>query len=96
MSEVTDEDIENIYRTNVMGPLALVRAASNHIVSSKGSVINISSTLSHGAMPGTATYASSKAALNHMTRTLAAEFGPTGVRVNAVAPRLYNLGFGDV
>ncbi len=86
LSEVTDEDFENIYRTNVMGPLALVRAASNHIVSSKGSVINISSTLSHGAMPGTATYASSKAALNHMTRTLAAEFGPSGVRVNAVAP----------
>ncbi len=86
LSEVTDEDIENIFRTNVMGPLALVRAVSSHIVSSKGSVINISSTLSHGVMPGTATYASSKAALNHVTRTLAAEFGPSGVRVNAVAP----------
>lgn len=86
LSETTDEEIENIYRTNVMGPLALVRAVSSHLVSSKGSVINISSTLSHGVMPGTATYASSKAALNHVTRTLAAEFGPSGVRVNAVAP----------
>ncbi len=86
LSETCDEEIETIYRTNVMAPLALVREASSHLVSSKGAVINISSTMSHGVMPGSATYSSSKAALNHATRTLAAEFGPSGVRVNAIAP----------
>lgn len=88
LSETRDEDIENVYRTNVFGPLALIREAVTHLVNSKGSIINITSTMSHGVMPGSAVYASSKAALDHATRTLAAELGPNGIRVNAVAPGL--------
>ncbi|RTR37753.1 SDR family oxidoreductase [Shewanella canadensis] len=86
LSETRDEDIENMYRTNVFAPLALIREAMTHLVSSKGTVVNITSTMSHGVMPGSAAYASSKAALDHATRLLAAELGPSNVRVNAIAP----------
>ncbi len=86
--ETSDEDIENIYRTNVFGPLALTREAITHLVKTKGCVINISSTMSHGVLPGSAVYSSTKAALDHATRLLAAELGPSGIRVNAVAPGL--------
>jgi len=88
LTATTDEDIENTYRINVFGPLALVREAIPQLVNDKGTVINITSTMSNGVMAGSAVYSSSKAALDHVTRCMAAELGPVGVRVNAVAPGL--------
>lgn len=86
--ETSDEVIENIYRTNVFAPLALIREATSYLAKSKGVVINISSVASSGMMPGVVAYASSKAAIDHTTRLLAAELGHLGIRVNAVAPGL--------
>ena len=88
LSTTSDEDIENIYRTNVFAPLALIREATDYLAKSKGVVINISSVAATGVMPAVVTYASSKAAIDHATRLLAAELGPMGIRVNAVAPGL--------
>jgi len=88
LSHTSDEDIESTYRTNVFGPLALIREAIPQLINNKGTVINITSVMSNGVMAGSAMYASSKAALDHVTRCLAAELGPVGVRVNAVAPGL--------
>lgn len=88
LSITSDEDIESIFRTNVFAPLALIREATVHLAESKGTVINISSVAARGMMPGVAAYASSKAAVDHATRLLAAELGPMGIRVNAVAPGL--------
>ena len=86
LMETSDEEIERIYRTNVFATLALSREALPHLIKTKGSIVNISSTVSKGVMAGVSVYASSKAAVDHLTRTLAAENGPSGVRVNAVAP----------
>ncbi|MGF1730209.1 SDR family NAD(P)-dependent oxidoreductase [Photobacterium kasasachensis] len=88
LSDTSDEVIENIYRTNVFAPLALIREATSYLTKSKGVVINISSVTSSGMMPGVVAYASSKAAVDHTTKLLAAELGPLGIRVNAVAPGL--------
>ncbi|MCZ6671670.1 MAG: SDR family NAD(P)-dependent oxidoreductase [Verrucomicrobia bacterium] len=88
LMETSDEEIERIYRTNVFATLALSREALPHLIKTKGSIINISSTVSSGVMAGSSVYASSKAAVDHITRNLAAEYGPSGVRVNAVAPGL--------
>ncbi|WP_170533364.1 SDR family NAD(P)-dependent oxidoreductase [Ruegeria atlantica] len=88
LSETSDQDIESIYRTNVFGPLAFAREATPHLANSKGAIINISSVVARGMMPGAAVYASSKAAVDHATRLIAAELGPMGIRVNAVAPGL--------
>jgi peroxisomal 2,4-dienoyl-CoA reductase len=51
-----------------------------------GSILNISATLHYGGTPGQAHVAAAKAAVDALTRTLAVEWGPLGVRVNAVAP----------
>jgi NAD(P)-dependent dehydrogenase (short-subunit alcohol dehydrogenase family) len=88
LTDTSDEDIENTYRTNVFGPLALTREAIPQLIKDKGIVINITSVMSNGVMAGSAMYASSKAALDHISRCLAAELGPVGVRVNAIAPGL--------
>lgn len=88
LSETSDEVIENIYRTNVFAPLALIREATSYLAESKGVVINISSVTSSGMMPGVVAYASSKAAVDHTTKLLAVELGPVGIRVNAIAPGL--------
>jgi peroxisomal 2,4-dienoyl-CoA reductase len=51
-----------------------------------GQILNISSTLHYGGTPGQVHVAAAKAAVDAMTRTLAVEWGPQGIRVNAVAP----------
>ncbi len=88
LMETSDEEIERVYRTNVFALLAISREALPHLIKTKGSIINISSTMSNGVMAGSSIYSSSKAAVDHATRILAAEYGPSGVRVNAVAPGL--------
>lgn len=88
LTETSDEDIERVYRTNVFALLAVSREALPHLIKTKGSIINISSTASKGVMANTSVYSSSKAAVDHVTRILAAEYGPDGVRINAVAPGL--------
>src|SRR5205085_6614423 len=51
-----------------------------------GSILNISATLHHGGTPGQLHVAAAKAAVDALTRTLAVEWGPQGIRVNAIAP----------
>jgi NAD(P)-dependent dehydrogenase (short-subunit alcohol dehydrogenase family) len=51
-----------------------------------GKIINLSSTLSQGVVPGASVYATSKAAITHLTRALGAEWAADGIRVNAIAP----------
>lgn len=70
---------------NVEGPVAAIQAASPHLPNQSGRVINISSSLPAFGVPGATVYAASKGALDAMTRTWAAELGPRGITVNAVA-----------
>lgn len=86
ISETTDADMDTVLDLNLKAPLRLVREALPHLRVQKGCVVNVSSTLARWSMSGTTIYATSKAALERMTRTLAVELGPLGVRINAVAP----------
>ena len=71
---------------NVEGPMFALRAAAPYLSATGGRVINISSLVATRAMPGASIYAATKAALEALTRVWAAELGPRGVTVNAVAP----------
>lgn len=51
-----------------------------------GAIVNTSSWTAHGAMPGLAAYAATKAALDALARTMAVELGPKGIRINSVCP----------
>ena len=64
---------------------ALIRSVVPHMPAG-GSIINLTSIEAHQAAPGFAIYGAMKAALAHLTRTLALELAPLGIRVNAIAP----------
>jgi NAD(P)-dependent dehydrogenase (short-subunit alcohol dehydrogenase family) len=81
--------IQKIWDVNVMGPLRLTRAAVNSSMRDRGgSVINMASVAGIKPEALTGAYNASKAALISITRTLARELGPAGIRVNAIAPGL--------
>jgi NAD(P)-dependent dehydrogenase (short-subunit alcohol dehydrogenase family) len=89
MATLDDTDLETWERTfavNVRGPYLLCRSLGEMLKAGEGStVVNISSSLGERVIPGMAAYNASKAALNHLTRTLALEWAPK-VRVNAIMP----------
>lgn len=71
---------------NVLGTTFVTRAALAALKTSKGSIVNISSTSGHKPSPGAAHYGATKAAVESLTRSWALELAPHGVRVNAIAP----------
>ena len=81
------EDFEGVLRTNVTGPFLLTRALAGQMLTrGTGSIINVSSDAGVIGYPTWGAYGVSKAALDHLTRTWAAEVQGTGVRINSVDP----------
>jgi NAD(P)-dependent dehydrogenase (short-subunit alcohol dehydrogenase family) len=81
------EDFETVLGTNVTGPFMLTRALVGQMLArGSGSIINVSSDAGVVGYPTWGAYGISKAALDHLTRTWAAELDGTGVRVNSVDP----------
>lgn len=76
-----------VFQVNLFAPIILARGLIDELEAGKGSVVNVSSIAGSRVHPfaGTA-YATSKAALASLTREMAADFGPRGIRVNAIAP----------
>ncbi|NLG75931.1 MAG: SDR family oxidoreductase, partial [Xanthomonadaceae bacterium] len=85
LADTTPAHVNGIYAVNAIGPTLLAAAALPHLVASRGTIINLSSTLARKAVAGFSAYGASKAALEHLTRCWALELAPKGVRVNAVA-----------
>ena len=79
------DDFLRIYRLNVVGPFQMVRACAAALKAQKGAIVNVSSVASLLGTGSSIAYATSKAALNTMTYSLARALGPE-VRVNAVCP----------
>lgn len=77
--------ISAIFGVNVLGPTLLAAAAVPALEASRGSIINVSSTLAQRPASNLSAYAASKAALEQLTRCWALELAPRGIRVNAVA-----------
>lgn len=77
----------HIQAVNTEAALSLLQAAGPKMLArGSGSVIVVSSTLGVNGNPNSSAYGASKAALNHMVKTAAAEWGPSGVRVNGLLP----------
>jgi NAD(P)-dependent dehydrogenase (short-subunit alcohol dehydrogenase family) len=95
----TDEStFDEVYRVNVKAPYFLTAAIAPVMVSAgSGSIINLGSWIARLGIPS-ALYSSTKGALETLTRSWAAEFGPGGIRVNAISPgviRTMNLDGSD-
>ena len=86
-AEVTAEAFDAMYNTNVKAPLLLTaRLGPGMAKRGWGRVVNITTMVAHIGMAGAALYGSSKAALQLLTQAWAAEYGPSGVTVNAISP----------
>jgi NAD(P)-dependent dehydrogenase (short-subunit alcohol dehydrogenase family) len=81
--DVTPELFDKTIAVNLKGPLRLTALAAVHMPAG-GSIINISSKASLHPTPFTVVYAAAKAGLNALTKAAANEFGPRGIRVNAI------------
>lgn len=85
IDQTTEEQFDFVFNINVKSLLFCMQHAMPRLRDG-GRVINISSLSSRGAVPGLAAYAASKAAMNSLTISAAAQLGPRGITVNAVAP----------
>lgn len=85
--DVTDEEFHQVLSTNLLAVFALSREVVKHMLQKKaGSIINISSMAAHYGLPKVIAYSASKTAIEGMTRAMAVELSPKGIRVNAIAP----------
>ncbi len=86
--DMTAEEWDAPFAVNVRGTMLMCQAFARRWIErgTRGAIVNISSSASRAARPGRMHYAASKAAVNMLTEALAVEFGPHGIRVNAVVP----------
>lgn len=87
IATVTEEDYDYLLDINLKGAFLLAQAVGRHMLQQRsGSQINIASLSTDRPLKNVGPYAISKAGLGQMTRSMAMEWGPHGVRVNAIAP----------
>src|SRR5262249_49932234 len=86
-AQVDEATFDTTIATNVKGPVFLTAALAPHMAErGRGKIINITTMAAHVGIPEMALYGATKAALTLLIKSWAAEFGPHGVNVNAIAP----------
>jgi len=86
-AEVTDAEFYNVIQTNVLSVFAISREVSKVMMAAgKGTIINISSMAAQYGIPKVIAYTAAKSAIEGMTKAMAVELSPLGIRVNCVAP----------
>ena len=95
IEQTGDSDLEDIFRTNVFGPVYMVQAALPHLRKSHGQVINVSSSLARATTPFSVAYCMTKHALHSFSVGLRMELKDEGVRVIEVGPGLTSTAFQD-
>ena len=85
--DYTDDELDRVLDVNIKGAVNVLRSTGRRLADSGGgSIVMFSSIRSLVVEPGQSVYASTKAAIVQLVRAVAAELGPSGVRVNAIAP----------
>jgi NAD(P)-dependent dehydrogenase (short-subunit alcohol dehydrogenase family) len=85
--EMTEEQFDTVYSLNVKAPYFLVAELAPLMAKrGKGAIVNVSTMVADYGASGMSLYGSSKAAINLLTKVWTAEYGPSGVRTNAVSP----------
>ncbi|MCZ2815698.1 SDR family NAD(P)-dependent oxidoreductase [Modestobacter sp. VKM Ac-2984] len=85
--ELTEADFDDVWSRNTRSTFFLAQHAARHMArAGGGAIVNVASQAGLVALPGESAYCTAKAAVIHLTRCLAVEWGELGIRVNAVAP----------
>ena len=85
--QTTEEEFDRVYSLNVKVPYFLVAELAPLMAKrGNGAIVNVSTMVADYGVSGMSLYGSSKAAVNLLTKSWAAEYGPRGVRVNTVSP----------
>jgi NAD(P)-dependent dehydrogenase (short-subunit alcohol dehydrogenase family) len=91
--ETDEETFDRVYAVNVKAPFFLTAAIAPAMVArGGGAIINLGSWIARLGIPAAVVYSSTKGAVETLTRAWAAEFGPSGVRVNAISPGVVRPG----
>jgi NAD(P)-dependent dehydrogenase (short-subunit alcohol dehydrogenase family) len=96
--DTSDEEIEDIYRTNLASTVRFIKQAVPYLEKSRGAIVIVSSCAGRYVLSPSqllSVYGASKAGLNQFTRAVAPEIGPRGIRINAVAPGLTRGEYAD-
>lgn len=95
--ETTDEEWDTVLRTDLYGAFFACRAVLPHMLRQErgGRIVNVASRLGQVGWPEVAHYTAAKAGVIALTKSLAREFGPRGIRVNAVAPGVTRTDMGS-
>ena len=86
LPEITEETFHLHYKVNVLGTILTVQEAIKRFGADGGSIVNLSSIVGSHPVPGALLYASTKGAIETLTKGLALELAPRKIRVNAIAP----------
>jgi 3-oxoacyl-[acyl-carrier protein] reductase len=86
IEQITAEEFHRQFDINVLGTLLMIKEAVKHLGEAGGSIVNIGSVNSVAAQAGMSVYSATKGAIDTITRSLAAELAPRGIRVNTLAP----------
>jgi 3-oxoacyl-[acyl-carrier protein] reductase len=86
LENITADTFHRQFDLNVLGLLLASQEAVKHFPSTGGSIVNVSSVVAKLALPAASVYSATKAAVDAVTRVLAAELGPRKIRVNSINP----------
>lgn len=86
VGDLADDAWDTMLDTNLTGPFRLARAAMPHLVASRASIVGVASAAALRASGGIAGYNATKAGLTMLMQSIAVDYGPCGVRANAICP----------
>lgn len=84
--QIEDAEWDRVHAVDLKGPFMLMQAAMPYLKACGGNIVNVSSVAGNVAQPYAVAYAAAKGGLTMMTRALALELSPDGIRVNAICP----------
>lgn len=84
--QITEAEWDRVHAVDLKGPFFVMQAALPHIRAGKGSIVNVSSVAGNVSQPYATAYAAAKGGLTQLTKALALELSPEGIRVNAICP----------
>jgi NAD(P)-dependent dehydrogenase (short-subunit alcohol dehydrogenase family) len=93
LAELEEQEITDTYTTNLIAPTLLLRRLLGREWQPAASIVVIGSISASRALPHRAVYGATKAGLEHLARSLAAELGSTGIKVNVVSPGVIDTPF---